>query len=314
MNPKVSVILPTYNRASYLYSAIKSVLNQTFKDFEIIIVDDASTDNTKQIIDKFDDRRIYYIRHKENKGGSAARNTGIKRSKGEFIAFLDDDDLWMPNKLEKQLNFINNNHEISVVYTGAWVINKHGKITDIITPSLRGNIFPKLLKKNYIGSCSTVLIKKECINRVGLFDENLSASQDFDLWIRLAKHYYFDYINEPLFFYRVHEKRITTNPQKRLRAKKLLYTKHSEELDRLVDNTQARKILGFWHYVLGVLYCQCGEIGQGKKELIMAIRNDPSSIPYYARLLFAFSGSTIFDLTTTILNSYIPNSIKNNYV
>ena len=301
MRPKVSVIIPTYNRSNFLHSAIKSVLNQTFEDFEVIVVDDASTDNTRQVLDKFDDKRICYIRHKENKGGSAARNTGIKRSKGEFIAFLDDDDLWMPSKLEKQLDLINKNLEIGAVYTGAYKINESDKIIMCNYPSLRGNIFPDILKKNYVGSCSAVLIRKECIDRIGLFDENLPAGQDFDLWIRLAKNYQFDYVNEPLVIHRIHKKRITTDHYGRLRAKKLLFKKYSKEL---TTSFKHRKILGFWHNVLGVYYCKCGDIEQGKKEFVKAITNDPFYLLYYARLFSCFLGSTVSNLLTGLLDSF----------
>jgi len=148
MHPKVSVIIPTYNRANFLRSAIQSVLNQTFKDFEVIVVDDASTDNTRQLIHEFVDDRICYIAHNKNRGGSASRNTGIESSKGKFIAFLDDDDMWMPTKLEKQLLLVNMNPEISVVYTGARIIDKDGKAgRQLQNPSLKGNIYPQSLRK-----------------------------------------------------------------------------------------------------------------------------------------------------------------------
>ena len=307
MRPKVSVIIPTYNRDNYLYSAVKSVLNQTFEDFEIIVVDDASTDNTKQIIDKFDDKRIRYIRHKENKGGSAARNTGIKLSKGKFIAFLDDDDLWMPSKLEKQLDHINKNLEIDAVYTGAWRINKSGKIIRCNFPSLRGNIFPDILMKNCVGSCSMVLVRKECFNRIGLFDENLSAGQDWDMWIRLAKHYQFDYVNEPLVLYRVHEKRISTNPYAHMQATKLLFKKFSTDLNTSVNH---RKILGYWHYGFGRICCECGDIGKGRKEFMKAIVKDPYSVVYYIRLFASFFGQTIYKPLRRLLDSLLPESFK----
>jgi len=281
MRPKVSVIIPTYNRSNYLYSAIKSVLNQTFEDFEIIVVDDASTDNTRKVVDKFEDERIYYLRHNKNRGGSASRNTGIKHSRGKFIAFLDDDDLWVQNKLEKQLDSVNKNLEIGAVYTGAWTINDGGKITSVKIPSLRGNIFPDILKKNYVGSCSMVLVRKECFDKIGLFDENLPAGQDWDMWIRLAKHYRFDCVRECLVLYRVHEKRISTNPYAKMQAAKLICKKFSKELNTSVNH---RRILGYWHYRFGMHYCRCGDTREGKKEFVKAIINDPFSTLYYTQL------------------------------
>ena len=125
-NPTVSVIIPTYNRAHLVDRAIQSVLNQTYKDFELIIVDDGSTDNTEDIIKEFQkkDERIKYIRHEENRGGSAARNTGIKAAKGEYIAFLDSDDEWLPIKLGRQISEFTNKSKIALVYTGRIIIEE----------------------------------------------------------------------------------------------------------------------------------------------------------------------------------------------
>ena len=298
----MSVIIPTKNRADYVSSAIQSVLDQTFGDFEIIVVDGASIDNTQEVVRKFDDKRIRYIREKKDRGVSTSRNKGIRLSRGKLIAFLDDDDLWMPSKLEKQLELISKKPNIGAVYTGAWFFRKSGKIIGSHIPFLRGNIFPKILKKNRIGGCSVVLVRKECFEKVGLFDENLPADEDFDLWIRLAKCYQFDYVREPLVLYRVHEKRVTTNPYRNLTAKKLLFEKYSLELTTSFND---RKILGFWHYVLGVRYCKCEDVRRGRKEFVEAITCNPFSIIYYARLLTSFFGSKVFSLLTRRVDSLL---------
>jgi len=303
MDPKISVIIPTKNRAHYVSSAVQSVLGQTFGDFEVLIVDGASTDNTREVVSKFHDERIRYIRERKDRGASASRNTGISQSRGKFIAFLDDDDLWVPSKLSKQLNLFDKNPCIGAVSAGAWIINENDETIGFRIPSLRGNIFPKILSKNHVGNCSMVLVRKECFEKSGLFDENLEASEDYDLWVRLTKHYEFDYVNEPLVLYRVHEKRISTNPYKALRAKKLLIKKHSKELTKLSNH---RRILGSWQYRLGVLYCKCGDMGHGKKEFLKAIRNDPFSIRYYARLFASFFGLTLQDALDRLLKSSLP--------
>lgn len=310
MDPKVSVIVPTKNRAHYVSSAIQSVLDQTFRDFEIIVVDGASIDNTREVISKFDDERIRYIREKKDRGVSASRNIGIKHSRGKFIAFLDDDDLWMSSKLEKQLNLINKNLDIGAVSTGAWIINKSSKIIGSGIPSPRGNIFPKILKKNCVGNCSMVLVRKECFEKVGLFDENLPAGEDFDLWIRLAKHYQFDYVNEPLILYRVHEKRISTNPYATLQAAKLMFKKFSKELNTSVNH---KKILGYWHYQFGRIYCECGDIGKGRKEFMKAISKDPYSFIYHIRLFASFFSLTIYNALRRLLESLLPEPFKSKF-
>jgi glycosyltransferase involved in cell wall biosynthesis len=293
MNPKVSVIIPTKNRAHYVSFAIKSVLDQTFKDFELIVCDAASTDNTEEVVGKFDDERIRYIREDIDRGVSASRNIGIRNSKGTFVAFLDDDDLWMPSKLEKQLDLIEKRPSVGVVTTGFWEVNQRGNILRFKIPSVKGKIFPAILRKNYVGNCSMVLARKECLEKVGMFDENLHAAEDYDLWIRLAKYYEFEYVKEYLVLGRIHEISISTDRQRVLRATKLLHKKYSRELMRLPDR---RKILGAWHYNLGVLYCGCGNAGQGRKEFVKAVANDPFSIRYHGMLFVSFLGSSVSNL------------------
>jgi len=187
-NPTVSVIIPTYNRAHLVGRAIESVLNQTYKDFEIIVVDDGSTDNTEDIIRQFQekDKRIKYIKHDKNKGGSAARNTGIKNSSGYFLSFLDSDDQWLPNKLEFEVKILNNNKNCIICSTGHTFINeKNMKI--ISKTSFKKQLVSQ--KTALRGECLTTndftVIKKAIVN-IGGFDEKLPARQDWDLWIRIT--------------------------------------------------------------------------------------------------------------------------------
>src|SRR4030042_1588084 len=202
--PTVSVIIPTYNRAHLLNRAIKSILVQTFGDFEIIIVDDASTDNTERIVKSIDDKRILYIRHENNKGGSAARNTGIRQARGKYIAFLDSDDEWLPEKLEKQLKvFERSTNSVGLVYTG---IIKESKQRRSVHQS-RENTAQAILAENYVGTTSTPLIKKECFLKTGLFDETLPSAQDWDMWIRIGQYYEFDFVTEQLVKYYLQDDR-----------------------------------------------------------------------------------------------------------
>src|SRR5215471_7855638 len=141
--PKVSVIIPTHNRAEFLRSAITSVLNQTYQDFEIIVVDDASTDKTPEVVASFHDGKIKYIRHDANKGDAGSRNTGIRNSSGDFLAFLDDDDEWLPEKLQMQVGLLRNSRvKVGGVYTGSLRIDKTtGKILAIDIAGKRGDLF-----------------------------------------------------------------------------------------------------------------------------------------------------------------------------
>jgi glycosyltransferase involved in cell wall biosynthesis len=186
--PTVSVIIPAYNRACTIGRAVRSVLDQTYQDFEIIIVDDGSTDNTEEVIKEFQrqDKRFKYIKHKENKGGAAARNTGIKLSSGHFLSFLDSDDQWLPNKLECEIRILNENKDCVICSTGHTFINERtGKI-----------ISKPIFKKQFVsqkvalrGECLTTTdftVVKQLALTIGGFDEKFPARQDWDFWIRIT--------------------------------------------------------------------------------------------------------------------------------
>lgn len=162
--PTVSIIIPTYNRAHLIERAIESVLHQTYQDFELIIIDDGSTDNTDDIINKFQkkDDRIIYLKHDRNKGGSAARNTGIKASRGEYIAFLDSDDEWLPEKLEKQMDFFESNN-YGFIYCNMIIEDKIDNTKKNLKINIKDDIFIDLLK---IGSgiCTSALLVKKKFN------------------------------------------------------------------------------------------------------------------------------------------------------
>lgn len=172
-NPTVSVIIPTYNRAHLVARAIQSVLNQTYQDFEIIIVDDASTDNTEEVVKSFNDKRVGYMQLNENSGTSAVpRNTAIKTARGKYIAFQDSDDEWLPEKLKKQVKvFKNVLAEVGIVYTDMRRISKDGKKEYFHSPRIvpeDGIIYEEAL--DYRVACigaATAVIGKECFDRLG---------------------------------------------------------------------------------------------------------------------------------------------------
>lgn len=216
--PKVSVIIPTYNRANLLPRAIKSVLNQTYKDFELIIVDDGSTDNTKKVVEEFQkkDPRIKYIWQKNSGGEARPRNMGIRHSKGEYIAFLDSDDEWLPEKLEKQVKLLNGDKKTGLVYTNAKILrnSKYSEKTifELINPK-RGIIYKDLFlnRDRHFIPTLTVIVRKNIFEKVGYFDEKLKFAPDYDLWLRIAKHTYVDYIDEVLAIYYIHDSNISKN-------------------------------------------------------------------------------------------------------
>lgn len=186
-NPLVSVIIPTYNRGWIIKEAVDSVLSQNFVDFELIVVDDGSTDNTRDILDAYkNDIKVFRY---NNQGVSAARNRGIAQASGKFIAFLDSDDLWMPNKLSMQVDFFNTNKEALICQTEEiWIRNNVRVNPKKRHKKLSGMIFEPSLCLCMV-SPSAVMIKRELFEAVGLFDESLPACEDYDLWLRISSGY-----------------------------------------------------------------------------------------------------------------------------
>ena len=195
-SPLVSVVIPTYNRADLVPRAIHSVLAQSYAPVEVIVVDDASTDGTATVMAGITDPRVTYIRCSANRGVSAAKNIGVRASKGELLAFLDDDDVWLPGKLEKQV-LLFGSPEVGLVYCGIEVVDREGKRLGAYRPYKRGLIYEALLFKNYLHT-SAVVVRRSCLEAGHLFDEGLIAFEDYDLWLRIAETWSVDYVPDAL--------------------------------------------------------------------------------------------------------------------
>ncbi len=239
-NPAVSVVIPTYNRAHVLGRALKSVLAQTFDDFEVLVVDDGSTDDTEDLVTAFGDSRIRYLAQSENRGVGAARNRGLREARGEFVAFLDSDDEWHPKKLDRQIAvFRDRPEEIGLVYTGVESVFGDGS-RRVDLPTRRGNVYEKLLLENVIhGGGSNAMIRRNVIATVGFFDEAFPAIEDYDYWLRISRFFEIDFVDEPLIRYhdsREHEpgtlERKSLDVGNNLAARALLYRKHRSEMLR----------------------------------------------------------------------------------
>jgi glycosyltransferase involved in cell wall biosynthesis len=219
MCPIVSVIIPTYNRAALLKRAVDSVLGQTYQHFELIVVSDGSTDNTDEVIKSFNDNRIRYLKHGKSRGASAARNTGIKASKGKYIAFLDDDDEWLPKKLEKQVLLIQSlPDKFGMVYCWMDYFDESGKLIKKHHPKLKGYVFPHVLDAQRIGGCPTLLVHREVIEKIGGFDESLPRGNDGDFIRRVCKEYEVDFVPEVLVRVHIgHTDRISSVSEQSLR-------------------------------------------------------------------------------------------------
>lgn len=278
--PLITVIIPTYNRAHLIGRAIQSVLNQTYKDFEIIVVDDGSSDNTKQAVKSFNDKRIKYLRLKENSGSSAAPgNTAIKIASGKYVAFLDSDDEWLPESLEKKLKCFEGN--IGVVYSGFIRRNDEKKMEYTIIPTKRGNIYRDELRKDYVSSTSAVMVRRECFDKVGLFDETLPARQDYDMWLRLSKHYLFNYVPDPLVIIHIgRQDTIDRNILAQKEGERRIREKISKEIQGLSSITQ-RRILAYHYYRAGNRFCWKFGVRYCREELLQAIKLWPFNLLYW---------------------------------
>ena len=287
--PKVSVIIPTHNRSELLRVAIQSVLNQTFEDFEIVVVDDASNDDTEDVVKGIGDNRIEYIRHETNRGEGGTRNTGVKNSKGEYIAFLDDDDEWLADKLQRQVAILDHSpKEVGGVYTG-WVNidGTTGRILRRRLSSKRGNIFPELLYG--LNLCvSSLMFRKSCFEKVGWFDESIPFGLDGDMWLRIAKEFQFECIEEVLAKYRIHAKRLTMNFDLNIAGHEKFFEKYKQWLELNPKNYGKR------YLNLGIVNCLNGNLKKGKAAFRRSIAIFPYRIKPYLIFVLSCLGTNIF--------------------
>ena len=295
-NPTVSVIIPTYNRANLIDKSILSVLNQTYDDFELIIIDDGSTDNTADVINGFDDERIRYIRHETNKGLAAARNTGINFSIGVFISFQDDDDEWVTKKLEKEINVMKKSKpNVGVVYSGLCRI-KDNKKTYLPEPEhiLReGDLSNELIKRNFVHSL--ILIRRSCFEKVGLYDEDLRAVEDWDLNLRLSKYYKFKFIDEALIKSYKDDSSLSSNLSLMLDCTEKIFEKHSS-----VFNKHKKAVAEIYGY-LASQFCLEGQLMKGRQCFSKAIKKNPVNIRYYSGYFASFLGLNGYRMFLSLL-------------
>lgn len=225
MKPLVSVIIPTCNRSRYVCEAVESALNQTYSPMEIIVVDDGSIDDTEAALNLYAGK-IKYLKSEVSQGVSVARNIALRQAKGKYVAFLDDDDLWLEEKIDKDVKFLEVNADCGFVFCGLYYFSD--SMADMGKRILSKFEEPKyefLYDNCIIYSTSLVTMRKECLERVGLFDEGLVQSSDYDLWLRVARLFKFGYIDECLVKYRLHELNISRNLNRRIKMFKKIFNK-----------------------------------------------------------------------------------------
>lgn len=243
----VSAIITTHNRCDLLMRAIQSVKEQTYKNIELIVVDDASDDNTRIICDRIKDIKYIRIEKSESRGGNYARNRGIKESNGEFIAFLDDDDEWYYNKIELQLELFNKDEEIGMIYTGMNIDTGIAVLNYKITynKNAQGDILRKKLYWKPFCTTSTMIVRRNILNEVGFFDENLKYWQEYELTLRIIKCCRIALINIPLINYKksiFDKKQLTNNYDKWEESVSYIYNKHQDIFNLLNEEEQKSKM------------------------------------------------------------------------
>jgi len=295
---KVTAIITTHNRSSILANAIESVLVQTFRNFELLVIDDASIDDTEEIVKTFVDERIKYIKisPEESKGGNYARNIGIKEARGEYIAFLDDDDEWLPIKLEKQLEVFNKDEKIGFVYTGLEYVLYEGKAHTKLVPKAwgRGDLSRRILISYINSNTSSFMVKKDKLIEAGLFDINMPALQDYDMCIRLCQICSVDFTKEVLtkYIFRDSIHRIGKCVEKYEEASLLLEKKY-EHLYLLLDK-KSRKDAKLMKYKNLLFYSFASNNKKKVRKYSMKYLSKKFDFMVFARLCFSYIGIDYF--------------------
>ena len=286
--PLVSVIIPTLNRPDFLRAALQSVLGQTVGDFEILVVDDGSTIDPRPVLAALDDGRIRYFRHDSNRGEAAARNTGIRNARGTYVAFLDDDDEWLPDKLRLQLDLFGQSPDaVACVYGGHVALQGlNGRELRRDVPTRRGGLFQELLERNVIGPPSTVMVRRQCLERVGLFDESIAFGVDYDMWIRIAREYRFEVVPGVVVVrYTIHPGQMSSDPFLITRGRADVKRKHGPWL-RGGRAREARFYL--W---LGYEMSLLGHMGEARRAFLKALFFKPLQVRAGLYLVASLTGA-----------------------
>lgn len=298
-DPIVSVVLPTYNRASTLPRSISTVLNQTYTDLELIVVDDGSTDETSQVVVSLADARTRFMRHKVNQGPSAARNTGIVASRGRYIAFQDSDDEWLPDKLDQLITVLESAPPaVGVAYSSFYRLEGNRK--RLFPPRavqmasrlpsrvhrLEGDIHRSLHRGNFV-TPQAAMVRRDCFERVGLFDEEMFAFVDWELWLRLSKAYHFAFVSAPLVLVYATPASVSSDPDWVLRAFRSLLEKHAH-------GPGQSDLVAHYLYRCGDLQCRAGNPGQGRGLLFRAATTSSLNSLYWLAAFVSLLGSRIY--------------------
>jgi len=285
---RVSVVVANFNMARYLADAIHSILAQTHPIHEVHVVDDGSTDGSRAVMETFRALPQVHLHYQVNGGQAKAKNRGVRESTGEFVAFCDADDCWARTKLEIQLPCFDLDPKIGVVHTNFVLINADGK--PLGTPERQyfdGWVSGRLLIDNFVNGMASV-VKRECFERVGLFDESLPMGIDYDLWLRISPHYKFHFVDDRSYFYRQWEGQMSRRHERRFECASIIMRRFIEANPGLIDDATIRDAWAHTYVSRGRTLL---EIERNRREAVRcflgALRVRPSYIPAWKSLLRA---------------------------
>lgn len=267
-----TVVLPTYNRAKLLGDAIASVLDQTNANLELIVVDDGSTDETRALVASLGDPRVIFLQNESNSGVAVALNRGIKAARGDFVAFIGDDDVWLPKKLELQVDLLTRAPEsVGVVYCGAIYVDTNTRLElRRSNPWARGDVRSLLLDDRFLPHASSVVVRRSLFDVSGFHDEELPMAEDADLWIRLSEWCQFDFVDGHLVAIgATHGRRLTYDDEAKVRGLQRFMSKHH---DSLTERYRAHLTVR-----VGASLCHLGRLKEGRRLFGEAIRLEPGS-------------------------------------
>lgn len=315
--PLVSVIIPAYNCAPFIDATLESVYSQTYRNWEIILVDDGSTDHTRDALAPHMERIRYYFQ--ENRGTAAARNAGVRRARGAFIAFLDNDDVWLPEKLDVQVRALQSWPDCSLVFTDGKIFTESGIFRDSVISShvaawinqdgisdpmvVKGWFARELFFGNAIASASSVMVRKDCLESVGGFDEKILISDDYDLWLRIAQRYPIAVIRSCLYMWRWREDSqsgaILSRQHRYTEAVITVLEKHWLHAPADI-RTAVRTQLSKMYWFCGRAYFDQSRFQESRKMLLGCLRFDKVFVPAMLFLLASHFSPSFIDRLRSI--------------
>jgi glycosyltransferase involved in cell wall biosynthesis len=301
-SPLVSVVIPAYNCAAFIGESLESVYRQTYRNWEVVVIDDGSTDETRAALDPHIERIRYF--YQANRGTAAARNTGVSQARGELIAFLDNDDIWLPEKLARQVQIMQRSLECGLAFTDGKRFSAYGIHSEPLISSrldgwiaahrtedelvAKGDIFRNLFFSNEISSASSVIVRRLCLERAGGFDETIAIADDYDLWLRIARAHSVALIQRCLYMWRWHDgSQSGTIPEREQRwrvASLVVREKHlplaPPDLRRPLRAHLARE---YWECAR--YYFDLNQFHNSRRMLVSCLRHDKFFVPAMAFLL-----------------------------